>query len=316
MKTWIKKRFPLIVEVWHVINKHTDEKKYKARVKAFYSMSKEELLEYNAKLYEEKVLFPLNYNNLKTYTEKMQWAKIFDLDERKVLCSDKYAVRNWVAERIGEEYLIPLLGVWKEYSEINFSELPNQFVLKTNKGSGDVCIVRDKKNLKLSEKLRIKRIINSSMLVDYSINLCEMHYSKIEPRIIAESFIDSGDTDLPDYKFLCFNGIPFFVWIDIGRYTNHKRNVYDMNWNLQSWNQRNYGNTETVIPKPKNFEKMVEIVKILSKGFHHVRVDLYNVNGKIYFGEMTFTNGSGFEPIIPREADKMLGDLWELQLKS
>ena len=152
-----------------------------------------------------------------------------------------------------------------------------------------------------------------SLETDYSCRYCEMHYKDISPKIIAEEFIDSRGSDLVDYKFLCFDGVPYYCWVDMDRFTNHTRNVYDLKWNIQAWNQRSYGNFKGVVDKPRNFDIMIEIVKKLSRGFSHVRVDLYNVDGKIYFGEMTFTNGSGFEEISPIEADLMLGDLWKIK---
>src|SRR5690606_21015710 len=119
---------------------------------------------------------------------------------------------------------------------------------------------------------------------------------------------------LKDYKFLCFSGKPYFCWIDTERFVDHRRNVYNMKWELQEWRQYKYKNTDKPIAKPENFEEMVKIVEKLAVGFSHVRVDLYNVDGKIYFGEMTFTNSSGFEKIVPRQSNLMLGDLWKLPI--
>ena len=117
--------------------------------------------------------------------------------------------------------------------------------------------------------------------------------------------------ELQDYKFLCFDGEPQFCWVDLGRFSDHTRTVFDMQWNLQPWTQANYGISKEPIPKPKNFEKMVELARVLAQGFSHVRVDLYNVDGTIYFGEMTFTNGSGLDPIVPDEYDLVLGQYWK-----
>lgn len=278
----------------------------------FNKKSISELMDYDAQLYKEKTGNLLEWNNLRRYTEKMQWAKLFDDDERKVTCSDKYRVREWVADRIGEQYLIPLLGKWERATEICFDELPNSFVLKTNCGSGDIFIVRNKDSLSRKEKKIIKAKLDYYMTFDFGCAQCERHYSKISPCIIAEKYIDYPDSDLPDYKFLCFNGEVKYCWVDMGRYHNHKRNVYDMNWQLQEWNQKDYGNYDGQISKPENFGMMVNIAEELCRDFRHVRVDLYNVNGRIYFGEMTFTNGSGFEKINPDSADVMLGDMWNI----
>ena len=275
-------------------------------------MDAEQLMEYNAKLFENRQGYKLDWNNLQTYSEKMQWEKLFDKDRRKVICADKYRVREWVSERIGKEYLIPLVGVWDNARDIDFSKLPNQFVLKTNCSSGDVIIVKNRDSLSSKEIRGYKAKLNYYLHMNFGYNTCELHYNDIRPKVIAEAFIDSGKEDLQDYKFLCFDGKPYYCWVDIGRYHNHKRNIYDLEWKLQEWHQFNYGIANEKIEKPKNFEKMIEIAEILSKGFPHVRVDLYEVNGKIYFGEMTFTNYSGFEKIEPKSADLMLGELWKI----
>ena len=292
-------------------------KAYKSRKNndAFSQLSLTDIMRLDAEMYYERQHKRLDWSNLQTYTEIMQWEKIFDDNPQKCILADKYLVRDWVAGLIGEEYLIPLLGHWKKYSDIRFDELPNSFVIKTNHGSSDVVVVRDKRDMSLSDKMRMKRIITTSMRTNYSSYAYEMHYSHIDPMIIVEKFIDSGESDLRDYKFLCFNGVPYFCWVDIGRYTNHKRNIYDLDWNLQNWNQFHYGNSNDKIEKPANFDKMIEIARILSRNFSHVRVDLYNVSGRIYFGEMTFTNGSGFEEITPEGMDLKLGRMWGITPK-
>ena len=280
----------------------------------FHRKSGKELEKFVSKIYEERQGRNIDWNNLEDYSEKMQWAKIYDRDRRKTLCADKYKVRKWVARRIGEEYLIPLLGVWNNYSEIDFDSLPNKFVLKTNHGSRDTVIVTDKNNMSLTKKISMRNCIEISLLRDYSTRYGEMHYSKIPPKIIAEKLMVSKSGEpLNDYKFLCFDGVPYFCWVDVDRFSNHRRNVYDMEWNLQPWNQ-GFENAEYPVEKPENFDEMIRLVKKLAKGFSHVRVDLYNIDGKIYFGEMTFTNASGFEPFTPPEADRMLGDLWKLDM--
>ena len=270
------------------------------------------MMAYDKKLYQKYTGNELDWNNLKRYTEKMQWEKLFNKDERKVQYSDKYLVRSWISEMIGEEYLIPLIGVWDNAYDIDFSCLPNSFVLKTNCGSGDIIIVKDKTKLKSKDIKTICAKLDYYANYDFGCAQCELHYSKIPPKIIAEELILYPGDDLPDYKFLCFDGEVKYCWVDVGRYHNHKRNVYDLNWNLQDWNQKDYGNYEKPINKPINFDKMVEIASLLSANFAHVRVDLYNIDGKIYFGEMTFTNGSGFEKIIPDNADYVLGQMWKL----
>lgn len=275
-------------------------------------MTQKELMDYDAQLYEDRHGSKLNWRSLRTYSEKMQWEKLFDKDPLKVTLTDKYSVRKWVAEIIGEEYLIPLIGTWDNVNEIDFRSLPNQFVLKTNCASGDTIIVRDKTKIGRKEFAEYKAKLNYYLNMKFGYNTLELHYNDIHPKIICEQLIESKDLDLLDYKFLCFDGEPLFCWVDTGRFHQHKRNVYNMNWELQDWNQYRYGQSDEPIAKPINFEKMVEISRLLSSRFHHVRVDLYNIEGKIYFGEMTFTNSSGFERIEPPEADLMLGELWKI----
>ena len=250
-----------------------------------------------------------------SYTEKIQFAKIYESNPLKGELSDKYSVRNWVAEKIGEQYLIPLLGVWDRYEEIDFSKLPDQFVLKTSQSSGTNIIVHDKR---LLDHNTLKKRFNFWVKQNWAFagKGFEMHYQYIRPRIIAEKYIYDSKGELNDYKFLCFNGKPYYVWVDVGRYSDHKRNIYDMEWNLQPWHQYTLKNTDIPIPKPANFDEMVNIVNELCVGFDHVRVDLYNVDGNIFFGEMTFTNGKGYELIYPPEYNDMLGTLWNQTIKA
>lgn len=262
-------------------------------------------------LYKRAIGRKLDWNNLNAYTEKMQWAKFYDTTPIKTTLSDKYLVREWVAEKIGAEYLIPLLGVWDRFSEIDFDALPDRFVLKTNHGSGSVIIVKDKSRF---DKVDAGKRFDDWINIDYAYATgYELQYSGIKRKIIAEKYVETELGELQDYKFLCFDGKPYFCWVDLGRFGKHTRNVYDLDWKLQPWNQYTYGNSATPIPKPKNFEKMIEIATVLCQGFSHVRVDLYNIEGKIYFGEMTFTNGCGFDRIIPDKYDFMLGELWKIR---
>lgn len=261
-------------------------------------------------LYKKKIGRRVNWKRPRAYTEKIQWAKLHDNTTIKTTLSDKYLVRDWVSKKIGEEYVIPLLGVWDKYADIDFNCLPNKFVLKTTHGSGTVVVVRDKTTI--DHKL-CKSLFNDWLHTDYSYVFgLELQYTNIARKIIAEQYLDSGENELQDYKFLCFNGKPYYCWVDLDRFSNHTRNIYNLDWELQPWNQYTYGNCKKEIPRPKNFEKMVEIATILCQGFSHVRVDLYNIEGKIYFGEMTFTNGSGYECIVPDEYDFKLGELWTI----
>lgn len=259
------------------------------------------------KLYKKVTNQRLDLQCPRTYTEKIQWLKINELVPLRTQLADKVEVRKWIEEKIGNKYLIPVCGIYDNFDDINFSELPNKFVLKTNHAAGWNIIVDDKTKF---DYKKAKKKINKWLKINYAFwSDFEMHYSPIQPKIIIEQFINDSNGELNDFKFLCFNGNVKYCWVDLNRHSNHKRNVYDLNWNLQPWNQYSYGNYLGEVSKPQNFDKMVEIAHILCQGFKHVRVDLYNVDGKIYFGEMTFTNGSGYEKITPESYNLMLGDM-------
>ena len=279
------------------------------RIEKMKTLSIEEKKKNIEVLYKQKIGHSISWNNPKTYTEKMQVEKLYNYKEIKTVLSDKYRVREWIKEKIGDKYLVPLLGVWDSFEEIDFDNLPNRFVLKTNHGSGSVLIVKDKSKLNYK---KVKRLFDDWMKIDFAYtNGFEMQYSNIERKIIAEEYLETEQRELQDYKFLCFDGNPVFCWVDIGRFSKHTRTVFDLKWNLQPWTQAEYGISKEKIERPKNFDEMINISKKLCKGFSQVRVDLYNIEGKIYFGEMTFTNGSGFDKIIPEKYDIVLGNLWK-----
>ena len=193
---------------------------YKCRV---HFMTMDMKMKRNATLYYRNIHEKLDWNNLKTYNEIMQWEKMFDDDPRKAKLSDKYEVRNWVAKKIGEEYLVPLLGVWDNAKDIDFELLPNSFVLKTNCGTGDVIIIKEKERLTKKELTAIRCKLNYYLHYDCSCNSFEMHYANITPKIICEQLLEYPGTDVPDYKFMCFHDKPYFCWVDTGRYHDHRR---------------------------------------------------------------------------------------------
>lgn len=211
-------------------------------------------------------------------------------------------------EKIGEEYLIPLLGVWDNFDDIDFDKLPNKFVLKANHGCGWNIIVKDKNNFNKSDaKGKFDEWMNTNYAFKFGL---ELHYKNIKPKIIAEKYIEN-DEGLLDYKFLCFNGKVEYVWVDSGRFTAHRRDIFDLDWNLQPF-IINHPNAEKTPKKPNKLKKMIELATKLSKDFAHVRVDFYEVDGQIYFGEMTFTSESGVGKFYPEEYDLKLGQMIKL----
>lgn len=264
--------------------------------------------------YQERALELLYFNRTgkrmdishpRTFNEKLQWLKIYEPNQLRTQLCDKYKVRDWVEKTIGAEYLIPLLGVWNRYEEIDTRNLPDQFILKFNHTSGTNLLVTDKNKF---DKEKYRDYFLTWLKQDYSSMTLELMYRGIEPKIIAEENINPGGEDLLDYKFICCNGKPLYVWIDSGRYTSHHRNIYDMDWNPQPFEIK-YPRRKQEFPPPENFEKMKMLATKLCSGFYHVRVDLYNLNGKIYFGEMTFASGGGCESFYPDQYDRLLGDM-------
>ena len=255
----------------------------------------------------------LDLDNPQTFNEKIQWLKLYDNSPIKAVLADKYKVREWVEKKIGKEYLIPLIGVWDSFEDINFDNMPFRFVLKANHGSHWNVIVKDKYKTDLN---KIKHKFDRWLKRNYAFKAgLELQYSCIKPKIVAEQYIEDSHEELNDYKILCFNGEPKFVWVDCGRYTDHRtKNIYDVQWNLQPF-EMTYPTAKGEIKAPKNFEKMLELSRILSKDFPFVRVDFYNVDGKIYFGEMTFTSMSGVEKFSPEIYDLELGKLLNLPAK-
>ena len=219
-------------------------------------------------------------------------------------------VREWIIDRIGKNILHPYY-VWDKFEEIDFASLPNQFVLKANHASGTNIIVTDKNIL---DKNDAKEKFDKWLKINHAYISFELHYRNIVPKIIAEEYLRFNVNEPEDYKFICFDGEPKYCWIDVNRYTDHRRNVYDMNWRLQEWQLNNYKHTDNPVPKPLNFELMIELTKKLASGFSHVRVDWYNLQGRIYFSEMTFTSTSGFARIYPSKYDVLLGDMWKLPI--
>lgn len=252
----------------------------------------------------------LDLDKPKTFNEKIQWLKLYDSTAEKTKLADKYLVRDWIKEKIGEEYLIPLLGVWDRFEDIDFDTLPDQFVLKANHGSGWNVIVKDKESLNI-EATRTK--FNNWMKKNFAFcNGLELHYKDIEPKIIAEKYIKTDSGSVNDYKFFCFNGNIELIWVDANRYEGqHIRNIYSPDWELLPVT-KDYPNDAGMDLKPECYEKMNELARILSKDFICVRVDFYEVDGKVYFGEMTFTSGSGYGTFNPPEFDYELGSKLKL----
>lgn len=263
---------------------------------------------YLKRKFKKKMGKPLDLKNPKTFNEKLQWLKLHDRRPEYTTIVDKYAGKKFAADIIGEEYIIPTLGVWNHFDDIDFSNLPNQFALKCTHDSGSYFICKDKSSF---DKNVAKIKIESGLKRNFYYYGREWPYKKIKPRIIAETYIeDSPETGLPDYKFFCFNGEVDSVMVCIDRHIKEtKFYFFDKNWILLRYNVRGKNAPKDFsLPQPKIIHKMFELAAKLSKNIPFVRVDLYEAQNKIYFGEMTFYPDSGFDPNILEETDLLWGE--------
>lgn len=245
-----------------------------------------------------------------SFNEKLQWLKLYDRNPAYCGMVDKYEAKKIVAEKIGEEYIIPTLGVWTNFDDIDFQSLPDQFVLKCTHDSGGLVIVKDKNSF---DKEAAKEKITKALNTNYYLLGREWPYKHIEPRIIAEKYmVDEPEApDLTDYKFFCFDGKVDCVMVCLERSSGEtKFYFFNQDWKLKRLNIRGKNAPEGfTIPKPKCMDEMFQIAAELSKGMPFVRVDLYQSNGQVYFGELTFYPASGFDANLLPETDEYFGSL-------
>lgn len=254
----------------------------------------------------------LNLKNPQDFNEKIQWLNLYSKNEDRVKCSDKYLAREFFIEKGFGDYLPKLLGVYKNASEINFEELPSKFVLKCTHGCGYNVICKDKSKLNIEEA---KRSLNKWLKEDFGAEAGETHYSKIEPQIICEEFIDGIGEEVPiDYKIHCFNGVAKFALACVDRYKDLSLLFYDLDWNRLEYQSKEYYSTKHV-EKPSKLSEMVKIAEQLAKDFDFVRVDFFESKGKLYVGELTFTPNAGRIKYLSKEALKEIGNMLEITEK-
>lgn len=252
----------------------------------------------------------LDLKNPKTFNQKIQWLKLHNKDKRYTKMVDKYGAREIIKNELGEEYLIPLLGVWNKFDDIDFNKLPNQFVLKTTHDSGSIVVCTDKSRLNI--KLARNKM-NSALRNNYFYFGREYPYKNVPSRIICEQYIADGNfMELRDYKFYCFNGEPKILLIASNRFADLKLDFYDMDLNLLPFTKGHYMHSNNIVTRIEALDSMIEIATKFSKGIPFLRVDLYYINSKIYFGEFTFHPEGGTGHFHPREWDKKLGDMIKL----
>jgi len=258
----------------------------------------------------------LDLKNPQTFTEKLQWLKLYDRKPEYPMMVDKYEVKDYVAKQIGQEYIIPTLGVWDHFDDIDFESLPNQFVLKATHDSGSVVICKDKVTF---DYKTAKSKLEKSLKYNFYFTGREWPYKSVKPRIIAEQYLEEANSiELRDYKFYCFNGCPKFCQVISDRSTNECIDFFDMEWIHQEFNGlavgRPFDKFPTPIPKPIHFEKMKEISEKLSTQIPFLRVDFYCVDGKLFFGELTFYPASGIGNFTPDDWNYKMGELLVLKL--
>jgi hypothetical protein len=256
----------------------------------------------------------LRLKNPVKYSQKIQWLKLYGNLERFAPFADKYTVRSYIEATIGAQYLVPLLGVWDQASDIPFDALPEQFVLKATHGSGYNYICRDKSKLDVDE---VRSTLDKWLREDFYRQEREPQYRGCMPRIVCEAYLEDESGGLRDFKFFCAGGVPKVIEVDTDRFTDHKSDLLDTNWNKLSYVSVATFGPDALPPKrPANLTAMLSIATKLSRAFPFVRVDLYSAGSKIYFGELTFTPGSGIIKLTPETGDEIFGNLVDLSAYS
>ncbi len=257
-------------------------------------------------VYKIKTGKKLNLKNPTTFCDKMNWLKINEIHPEYTQLVDKVGVREYIKEQIGEEYLFPIYGTWEHFYDIDFDSLPDKFVLKCNHDSGSVKVITDKSAINKEE---LNKFFEARLKMNPYVLGREYPYKDVKSCIVAEKFMTpDGEDDINDYKFFCFNGQPVIMFIATDRSTDVKFDFFDMDFNhLDIVNIHDQSGLE--IEKPAMFDEMKELAAKLSQGMKFVRIDLYEIAGKIYFGEFTFFHGGAFWPMHPEKWEKELGDL-------
>ncbi|MDR1302904.1 MAG: hypothetical protein LBK43_10625 [Treponema sp.] len=250
----------------------------------------------------------INLRHPQTFNEKIQWLKLYDRKLEYTNMVDKYEAKRYVASIIGEKHIIPTLGVWDNFDDIDFDDtLPEQFVLKATHFSGGVYICKDRESFDIK---KIKKDMNKILKHNFYWSGRESPYKNIKPRIIAEKYmVDESGVELKDYKIQCFNGDPKIIQVDFDRFSEcHKRNFYSIDWLYQPFSLSYPTYPEIMIEKPESLDLMLALAKELSRDILYVRVDFYSIRKKIYFGELTFYHGSGYEKFDPSEWNSVFGN--------
>ncbi|WP_416145247.1 ATP-grasp fold amidoligase family protein [Planococcus koreensis] len=263
-------------------------------------------LTYLKLMYRARTGEKLNMDEPVTFNEKIQWLKVYDRNPLYPQLVDKYEVRNYISSKIGEDYLIPLIGVYNHVDEIDFGTLPDSFVLKCTHDSGGVVICKDKGSFDLHAA---KEKLERHMAINYYWTKREWPYKYVTPKIVCEKYmVDESGLELKDYKIFCFQGVPKMIQVDFDRFQGHKRNLYTPAWQYIAASIEYPTDPDKKINKPQQLDQMLDLAGALSNGFPHVRVDFYSINERVYFGELTFHHGSGIEKFEPGSLEVRMGE--------
>ena len=251
--------------------------------------------------------YPLDLEHPVTFNQKLQWLKLYDRQSKYTMLVDKVKVKDYIATVLGEEFVIPTLGVWSNPDDIDFDTLPERFVLKCNHNSGTgmfICKDKSKMNIK-----KVKAGLKKGLKENYYVKNREWPYKDVERRILAEQLLDPapGENDLKDYKLFCFDGVVKLIEVDYNRFIHHNRNLYTTDWRRINAEIEFPSEPGVEFERPKGLETAIKAAEVLSKGIPHVRVDFYIIDERVYFGEMTFYHGSGYEKITPHSLDEKMG---------
>lgn len=295
MKEKLKKlkKNPWVLWIWN------ERRRIKGN-KEFKKISDEEFIK---QFYGNAFRKELNLENPITFNEKLNWLKLNYKNKVATKCADKYEVRQYIKDKGYEDILNDLIDVYEDVNEIDINKLPDKCVLKGTHGSGWNLIIDDKNKVNWKPW---KLIMKSWIKQNFYYYGREWVYKDIKPRIICEKYLQDSKGELLDYKFLCFNGQPQLIQVDIDRFQEHTRNIYDLDWNLTPI-EILYNRSDKLITKPENLERMIDISRDISRDFPHVRVDFYEVDGRLYFGELTFYHESGTGKFNHEKYDEIIG---------
>ena len=280
-------------------------------IRGFYDTMPDE--EYLKRMYHAKTGYDLDLETPQTFNEKLQWLKLHDHNPLYTTMADKYEVKNYVGDIIGEEYIIPTLGVWDSFDDIEFSKLPEKFVLKCTHDSGGIVICKEKKKLDIETA---KHKIDKCLKTNYYLKWREWPYKNVPPRVIAEEYIAEESSDgLTDYKIHCFNGVPKIILVCKDRFGKEglSEDFFDLSWKHLDVRRPNARQCLTPLERPAELDRMLEIAEIFSKDIPFLRVDFYIIRKKIMFGEFTFFPASGIKPFIPESFDLELGKMMNIK---